>query len=603
MNAMHFHAASTATAEPRGRPLGPAARGVLFAAFVALATLADGGRAADLEVPRLRRPVAVALSSNERFLYSANQSSGSISVIDLSTRRVVAEVDVARRISEMISPADGRLLATDEAAHELLILDAAGPRVEVRQRLAVAPFPVSLAASADGRLVAVSSLWSRRLSFVETDDEGTAQLAGTLDMPFAPRRLVLARENRQLVVGDAFGGRLGVVDVPGRSLRHVHSFPAHNIRGLATSPDGRMLLVAHQMLNEVAHSVRNDVHWGLLMSNDLRWLRLDAVLDPARQFYEGAHMHPMGDAGRAGGDPAGLAVARDGTVVVPLGGVGFVALGKERDFSFGRMKAGRRPTAVAIAADSATAYVANSHGDSITVLDLVNREGVGEISLGPMPELSLVERGEVLFYDARLSHDGWMSCHSCHTDGHANGFLNDNFSDRSFGAPKRVLSLLGLSDTAPYAWNGEKPGLVEQIRTSITTTMQADGEPSDDDLAALAAYVRAFTPPPPVDALRGTRDEEAVSRGRELFAEQNCRRCHAPPTYTTPRTYDVGLVDEEGNRRFNPPSLRGAGQRGPYFHDNRAVTLEDVFLKHGHQLRRPFSADEVRDLAAFLRSL
>ena len=61
---------------------------------------------------------------------------------------------------------------------------------------------------------------------------------------------------------------------------------------------------------------------------------------------------------------------------------------------------------------------------------------------------------------AKLAHDGWFSCHSCHTDGHTNSRLNDSLGDGSFGAPKRVLSLLGVNDTAPWAWNGgiQQPG-------------------------------------------------------------------------------------------------------------------------------------------------
>ena len=47
-----------------------------------------------------------------------------------------------------------------------------------------------------------------------------------------------------------------------------------------------------------------------------------------------------------------------------------------------------------------------------------------------------------------------MSCHSCHPDGHTNGLLNDNLGDGNFGAPKRVLSLLGVGQTGPWAWNG-----------------------------------------------------------------------------------------------------------------------------------------------------
>ena len=62
--------------------------------------------------------------------------------------------------------------------------------------------------------------------------------------------------------------------------------------GLTVS-DGKMLIVAHQMLNELAHTVRNDVHWGLLMSNDLRWLKVESVLKGGEELYTGAHMHPL----------------------------------------------------------------------------------------------------------------------------------------------------------------------------------------------------------------------------------------------------------------------------------------------------------------------
>ena len=73
-------------------------------------------------------------------------------------------------------------------------------------------------------------------------------------------------------------------------------------------------------------------------------------------------------------------------------------------------------------------------GATISVVEPDPGRRVAVFSLGPRPELSLLERGERLFYDARLSHDGWMSCHSCHTDGHSNGHLNDNLSVSSLAA-------------------------------------------------------------------------------------------------------------------------------------------------------------------------
>jgi cytochrome c peroxidase len=258
---------------------------------------------------------------------------------------------------------------------------------------------------------------------------------------------------------------------------------------------------------------------------------------------------------------------------------------------------------VIISSGGERAYVANTLSDSVSVVELDRREVAQHISLGPSPDLSLAQRGELLFYDATLSHDGWMSCHSCHADGHANSLLNDNMSDGSFGAPKRVLSLLGSRDTAPYAWTGEVASLEQQIRNSIENTMQGDLEPSPRQLQALVAFVGSLDTPPPLDLARGVRDDSAVARGEQLFRSLACVHCHAPPTYTTPQTYDVGIHDRQGNTRFNPPSLRGVGQRGPYFHDNRAVSLEAVLQNEGHQLDRGLEEQELRDLIAFLQSL
>jgi cytochrome c peroxidase len=65
----------------------------------------------------------------------------------------------------------------------------------------------------------------------------------------------------------------------------------------------------------------------------------------------------------------------------------------------------------------------------------------------------------------------------------------------------------------------------------------------------------------------------------------------------------VGLRDEVGNSRFNPPSLRGVAHGGPYFHDNRAGNLNDVFVQHRHQLKNDLTAEKLEDLLTFLRSL
>jgi cytochrome c peroxidase len=245
-------------------------------------------------------------------------------------------------------------------------------------------------------------------------------------------------------------------------------------------------------------------------------------------------------------------------------------------------------------------FVAERFADSISILDAAAKQ-IDHVSLGPRPELSLAQRGEMLFFDSRLSHDGWMSCHSCHTGGHSNGQLNDNLSDGSFDAPKRVLSLLGVGQTGPWAWTGRVETLEQQVASSIQNTMQG-AAPDVEQVAAIVAYLDTLPPPPRTDpGADGNVDE--TDRGEALFESLLCHRCHRPPTYTTPQSYDVGLADSVGNREFNPPSLRGVGRRHSLFHDAQATSLTDVFAIHKHQLTRELSTSELESLLHFLRSI
>lgn len=556
------------------------------------------------DAPRLRRPVAAVLAQDDARLFVANERSGTVSVIDTKGQRPVAEHQVAKQLLDLVATPDRQTwLALDGTKGELLRLAVEESAVRVVERLPVDATAVRVVVSANGKRAYVAGLWSRRISIIDLGEaERPSRIAGHVDLEIAPRTLLLTQNDKRLIAADSFGGRLAVIDTISQKWLHTTEFPAHNIRGLGLSKDGKTLLVAHQMLNELGHTVENDVHWGLVMTNDLRWLPLATILGGGKDLYHGAHMHPLGQPGRGSADPMGLAVAPDGKVIVTLGGVGQVSFGAEEDFALQRINVGRRPTSVVVSSDSQTAWVVNSFGDSVTRIDLATKAASQEIALGTMPKLSQVEEGERLFRDAKLSLDGWMTCHSCHTDGHTNGQKNDNFSDKTFGAPKRVMSLLTSTDTAPFGWRGTAKDLSEQIHKSVFHTMQG-GEASADQVAALAEYLQTLKPPPSIDAARGTVDPPAIARGKALFTTLKCSGCHAGPAYTTPKVYDVGLKDELDHREFNPPSLLGVGQRAPYFHDGRAATLDDVFVEHAHQLDRSLEKQELQDLIKFLRSL
>ncbi len=542
----------------------------------------------------LRQPIALVAADEGRRLFVANRRTGTVSALDVERGWVIAETTVGRRLADLADGGDGRLLVVDEATGELAVLTRGKDSLTIGARLRVGEAPVSVCRLARSR-AAVACLWPRQLVILDLSESTQPRIYTTVSLPFAPRKLLALPGGEKIVVADAFGGRLAVVDVEHGIVESVRSVPGHNIQGLALSADGKQLLLTQQLLAEDTPTRADDIRWGNVMTNGVRSLSLADVLNPKAELLRHSRLQSLGAFLRGAADPSGLAVVDD-RLFIALAGTDEIAYEAETRGDWPRLRVGHRPTALATAKHRV--FVANTFADSVTVIDSDKREIVTEISLGPMPERTPAERGELLFFDARLSVEGWMSCHSCHSDGHTIGLRSDTLGDGSYGAPKRVPTLLGVADTAPWAWNGSMTRLEDQVGKSIETTMHGP-RPTKQQIADLTAYLRTLAPPPP----RLVRDEEAAQRGEAVFRARGCARCHAPPSYTTSRTYEVGLEDEMGKKEFNPPSLRGVAQGGSFFHDGRAATLEDVFLRHHHQVPADVPRSEVDDLLAFLKSL
>ncbi len=596
---------------PIVRLLSPAVLAALLLLALRVSARGDDERASVTLAARHRQPVALLCADGGNTLLVANRKSGSITVIDTAARRVIAEHDVGRSLIDLVILPDGqRLLTVDGTSNELVLLDYRDRSIRVTGRIKVSPDPVRLAIAADGSTCVVASRWSRRLNFVGLPGPGASgenralTHFGSLDLPFSPRELATFSDGSRLVVADAFGGRLAVVDVKRRLIESVRALPAHNIRGLAFAPDGQTLVIAHQVQNRLAQTRFDDVHWGLLVRNHLRVVRTSTLLSPGPDTHllERSRLFDLGDVGYAAGDPSALAFDARGNLIVALAGVDEIAITPGPEQSPRRIAVGRQPSALATSPDGSRVYVADTLDDAVSVLEIKSGTCIATIPLGPRLEPSAADRGERLFSSAKLSHDGWMSCQSCHTDGHTNNLSSDTLGDGSFGAPKRVPSLLGVGTTGPWTWTGSVDRLEDQIRKSITTTMQGP-RPAESQVADLKAYLHSLVPPPlaSTDAVSG--DSPAVARGREVFHARKCAACHVPPEFTSPGRYDVGLADELGVHEFNPPSLRAVSRRDALFHDGRASTLEHVFDVERHPRGLELSAREVVDLVAFLKTL
>jgi DNA-binding beta-propeller fold protein YncE len=548
----------------------------------------------------LRYPVAFAITPDGRTAFTANSRSGTISVVDLEHLRLLSEYQLGGIPSDLaIHPSGEIIVVTDRMRGQLHVLKLSDRSLKSLTTVKTVAQPAQVLIGPKGDSLAVSSTWDRRVavySMGQHNDRFQVRQQHSVEMPFALREMLLFDDGGKLLIADAFGGNIAVLETETGSILSQRRLPGHNIRGLALAQDKKEVLVSHQILNPMARTTFNDIHWGILMANVVRSIPIKTLNRPKADLLTGSRLYRLGTSGPAAGDPAGIAVGRTGQVIIALSGVDAVEAGTELS-ELKRITTGKHPTDVRIHGNRA--YVLNTFGDSLSVIDLTNMTTSEEISLGKQAGLTAEDRGEQLFFDARLSHNGWMSCHSCHTDGHSNGQLNDNLSDGSYGAPKRVLSLLGVGQTAPWAWNGSVDLLENQIGSSVANTMH--GEKMDKtQLKDLAAYLKTLPQPPVTQPVRSA---DSITRGKGIFAEHDCGRCHSPPLYTSGDVYQVGLKDEVGRDEFNPPSLRGVAHRQNFFHDNRAKTLFHVLGRYRHQLKHRLSPSELLDLVAFLKTL
>lgn len=273
-----------------------------------------------------------------------------------------------------------------------------------------------------------------------------------------------------------------------------------------------------------------------------------------------------------------------------------------------------------------------------------------------------VELGWYLFFDSRLSADGRVSCATCHSPEHA--FAGGDPAPLGVtGKPlrRRAPTLINRAYGRSEFYDGRASTLEAQILGPITnpdemgTTPQAVAEATakiagypplferafgdtqisfDRITKAIASFERTIlSGNSPYDRFL-SGDKKALSpqakRGLQIFERSGeCSECHngynltnekfsslgIGPDQTLP---DFGLGEITGKRgdegKFKVPTLREVEHTGPYMHDGREKTLDDVleFYRKGgrpgpHLDSRiaPFFLDgpAKADLIAFLDSL
>jgi len=574
-----------------------------------LSVLLLAGRVPDPEPDR--SPGDLALSPDGRWALTSNRCSASVSLVDLAEGKVVAEVGVGRH-PYGIDWRGGRAIVANLYDDTVTLLDVVPPSLAVAATVPVGNEPRGVVLSPDGERAYVVASGDNAVFIV---DVGAKRSRIRVTVGTEPWFAALTPSGRWLLVGNALSGDLSRIDT--RTLESAAPVPlgGRNLRRIAVDPKGEAAYIAH-IADRGAPVTRENIERGRVLDN--RISRVEVAGATPRTAL-GLDMRGFGAA-----DPEGVAISPDGTrLAVTLGGTRdilllslplpavaepgeFIPQSLLEDKSRYRRASGLRgrPLGCVFLPDGKRIAVANPLLNEVQLVDWDAGEVVRSIPLGGPKEPSLARKGEKIFYDASRSWHDWFSCATCHAEGHTNGGIYDTLNDGRYGNPKKTLSLRGVTKTGPWTWHGHETDLKQALQSSFTRTMS---KPKLDpqELGAVVAFLESndFLPPPrEVPA-------EAVQRGLALFKDRACNTCHAEPTYTVDDVMKVGLEspDDVFKKGFNPPSLRGVTKRGPWLHDGRARTLEEVFEQHHRPSKltsRPdFTASELVDLLAFLRSL
>jgi cytochrome c peroxidase len=270
-----------------------------------------------------------------------------------------------------------------------------------------------------------------------------------------------------------------------------------------------------------------------------------------------------------------------------------------------------------------------------------------------------VALGRKLYYDTKMHKEvGTRACATCHVQ--SGGFTSDGIADQ-FGIHISALPHINVGWNSNYLRDGKVQGTIEDImtfevksffETNVSVLQADDSYPAEfkrvfgtetitQELCgyALAQFFRTLI------SINTKWDQwkqglatltEAEERGRVIFTSDRggCFNCHPAPLFTDNQFHNNGInnafpeaqygryaitADPADMGKFKTSTLRNIAITGPYMHDKRFSTPEEVIEHYSSGIKASdtldpiiagwggtglnFTEQEKTDLIAFLNIL
>jgi len=594
------------------------------------------------EKPRYKTPLNLALTPDGKELFVTCEAGHTVIVVDVATRRKVAEIPVGHHPTDVTFTPDGQRAFVSNR------LDDTVSVVDVISRREIATIPVGdephgVLTDRAGRLLYVLNTSSDSISII---DIATQKEVKRLTASRSPWSLSMAPDASKIYITNNLSrfipfrtpsvSEVTVVDAERNVVTDRRIVAAANLmQGIEWHPSGDYALITLNRTKNLVPMTRLLQGWTITNGLGIIWKdgRVDQVL--------------LDEPGMSFPDPADVAITPDGRwALVSSSGSNRIAvvdlskligmleaalphdrehvfpnhLGKPTEFVTTHIPVEFSPRGVVVTADGKTAFVANALDDSLTAIDLQRWEAAGRIDLGGPKEITKARFGERVFHSADITFHRQFSCHSCHPDGHVDGLTYDIEPDGIGVSPVDNRTLRGILDTAPFKWEGTNPSLQRQCGPRLAVFFTRIHPFTPEQLAALDYYISTIPRPPNRYRPLGAELTEAQRRGKAVFERtmandgrmipkgNRCVTCHCPPLYSDRQRHDIGTkLQWDRESEFDTPHLNNIYDSAPYLHNGIAPTLEEIWTVYNpddqHGVTNDMTKDQLNDLIEYIKTL
>ncbi|MDI9383915.1 MAG: beta-propeller fold lactonase family protein [Verrucomicrobiota bacterium] len=619
----------------------------------ALETVVDGlGVRPGLRTPvdnLYKSPIQMALAPDGGTLYVVCERSRELLRVDLETRSVTAGLGLGRYPFQVLVGADGKqLFVSNREDDRVSVIDARA--MEVTHTLVTGGDPHGLALSEGLGHLIVANMQSDDISIIDLDAKSEVKRIMAGHQPFA---IASDPEGRFVYVTNQLTNPVPFREAPSCEITRIDTrtllvegrtdiVGGCVAQGASVTPDGQWVLIAVEIPKNLIPETQIYQGWmvtyaiavmearpngriGVILLDELDFYYadpFDVVCSPdGRRLYissSGVDMVSVLDFDRVK-EVLKVNTDRIGADAEELETIAR-HLGLSSEYAVARIPTGKNPKDLVLSEDGSTLYVAQRLSDSIGIIDTERLEMVGEIDLGGPDEVTLLRRGEYLFNYAEISFQKQLSCNTCHPENHVDGLIYDIAVDGGLGGnlvDNRTVR--GITFTDPFKWSGKNPDLARQEGPRAAQLFFRSHGFEGPDRDAMVAFIESIPLPAnrhvPADGTLTPAQQRGkvvferayTNDGRYIPIGNRCLTCHEPPYYTNRSLCDVGTrahFDTEGT--FDTPQLNNVAESGPFLHDGRCWSLEEIWTLYNpfdlHGAANDLTKQQLNDLIQYLKT-